>query len=233
MTSISEKVIKDIQEQKVSPRPRWYFLFKNYGILTLFIFSILCGAIAVSTILFMIVDYDRGVASYLDRSELSDIIVSIPYFWIAILAIFLLFAHYEFKKFYTGYRYEIYKVFLISFALSVIIGTGLYYGGLDSQIDEFFSQKIPFYESLIYNNDDIWTAPAKGLLSGQVFEVGGVDTFTLVDPMGKVWEVIEVKKDKSDFSHVKKGFRLKVIGKEVNDNTFVAEDIKPWKNCCR
>ncbi len=230
MSLISEKITKDIQDQKIEPRPRWYFLFKNYGILTLFVLSIVCGAAAVSTILFMIVDYDRDIARYLDRSELKDIILSVPYFWIIILIIFLSAAYYNFKKSYTGYRYELYKVFLISFALSVILGVGLYYGGLDSQIDEFLSQRIPLYENFIYNKDDVWVSPEQGLLSGRVVEVGEVDKFVLEDFNGKVWQVEEIKTDESNFPKIRKDLELKLIGKKTGDNTFDAENIRPWKN---
>lgn len=228
MSLFSEKITKDIQEKKITPSPKWHFLLKNYGILSAFIISIICGSVATSVILFMFFDYDRDVYQYLHRPFFTDFILSIPYLWIIILFVFIAIAHYGFEKTYTGYRYEIYKIISISLVLSIIIGTGLFYAGLGSDIDDLLSRHVPFYENLIYNKDDIWIFPQKGLLSGQIIGFSGPNSFVLRDFKGKIWQILENNLSKYDYSLIRKGISLRLLGHQVNADSFEAESLRLW-----
>jgi hypothetical protein len=220
MSSILEKVTKNIEEKKINPRPRYYFLFKNYGLLVLFTLSILCGATIASTILFMFVDYDYNA--------FQDFIISLPYFWIVFLSIFIISAYYNFRNTSTGYRHEIYKIILISLLLSLAIGIVFFLMGLDSEVDELFSQKVPFYENFIYNKDDVYNSPEKGLLSGRVVDLIGMDKFILKDFNGKIWQIGGSDLEDCNFLKIQNNLELRLIGEQTGENTFDAKIIRLW-----
>lgn len=230
---ISGKTLKTIEEEKITPQARWHFLLKNYCLWFLSIFSVILGAMAVSAVLFMVTDHDWDIYKYLDRSLFEHIFVSIPYLWLLVFLILILAAYYDFKYTRGGYRYEIYKVVLVSLLISVILGTILFFGGLGKVIHEAFARQVPFYNDLVYDKYDVWDNPQKGLLSGEIIKVENNDEFLLRDFRGKMWQV---KKKESllcldecfSESLMKVGAQIKLIGQMGNDNIFFVEEIRPW-----
>jgi len=229
MLSIPEKTIKIIEERGITPRSRWYFLMKRGFIGALFGISILLGSFSVSTIIFIICDHDWDIFEYLDRSLLEDIIFSIPYLWVAILIFFAVVADYNFKHTNKGYRYETYKIILVSLISSFVIGTGLFFLGVDCEIHEYLVRQVPFYEGLVYNKKDIWVFPEKGLLSGEIIEVKGADIYILRDFSGKIWQIQDGKADWSDTARIQNGLKVRLIGFKVDDDIFRAKVIRLWE----
>ncbi|MFA5878245.1 MAG: hypothetical protein WC845_02675 [Candidatus Staskawiczbacteria bacterium] len=232
MSEISEKVIQDIEEKKIHPRPRWYFLMGRYSTFSLFVFSIVFGALSVATILFMLFDYDRDISQYFGRGLFKDILISIPYLWIVLFVFFILSADYNLRRTPRGYRFELHKIILLNLFLSILVGTGLFCFGFDSEIDDLVSRNVPFYENLIYNKDDIWVFPEKGLLSGEVIQIIGPGSFTLRDFHGYVWRVNEEGLDPSDFRYIHEGAKLKLIGEQTGEGIFDVKIICSWQECC-
>ena len=229
MSLISEKTIKEIQEQKITPRPRWQFLLKNYMVEAFFALTVFFGALAVTAIIFMLFDHDWDVFEYLDRSLLEHIFASLPYFWLVVLAMFAAVAYYNFRQTRQGYQYETYKIFLINIALSVVIGSAFYVGGLGKEIHEFFASRIPFYENFVYNKKDIWIFPEKGLLSGEIIEVLGEGDYNLKDCCGKIWRIHDGKLEWHGYPEIQPGLKVKLIGRQIGCCTFEAEAIRLWE----
>ena len=85
MSTVSKKVLKTIEEKKITPKPRWHFVLKNYVFWFFLAITTFIGALAVTAVLFMLLDYDWDVFEYLDRGLFEHIFISIPYFWLAVL----------------------------------------------------------------------------------------------------------------------------------------------------
>jgi len=58
MKNISGEVLKKIKDNSIKPKPRWYFVTKNYFIWSLFAISITLGSFAFSMVIFMIKQLD-------------------------------------------------------------------------------------------------------------------------------------------------------------------------------
>jgi hypothetical protein len=230
---ISKKTLKTIEEKKITPQARWHFLLKDYLLWFFFISSVILGAMAVSAIIFMFTSCDWDVYEYLDRSLFEHIFVSMPYVWLSVLFILILVAYYNFKYTKRGYRYEIYKVVLVSILISVILGIILFFGGVGGAIHEKFSREMPFYNTLIYDKYDVWDNPQKGLLSGEIINLEDENEFLLRDFKGNIWQI-----EKKESLHcldrcfneslMKVGAQIKLIGKIGEDNIFFVESIRPW-----
>ncbi len=227
MLIIGEEIIKIIEEKQIKPKPRWQFVLRNYVI---WIFSgvfIVFGSLTVSTILFIISDQDWDIYDYLGTNHLKQVFMSIPYFWIVFFVLVILLAYYSFVHTKHGYKQTISRVFLASIMGSVIFGTALYFLGINSEVHELFSREVPFYDRLVYCNQDIWSDPKRGLLGGKIEEIKDKNEFTLKDFQNNIWYVTG---DNIEWNGVvaEPGMQVKLIGSCGTDNNFNGKSLQPW-----
>ena len=229
MSHITKEVFKNIEEKKIIPKSKWYFKIKNYISEIFLAVIIFAGALSVTTILFMFLDHDWDIFEYLNKSFWGYVFISIPYFWLISLLLLSITAYYIFKHTRQGYRYEIYKVIIGSLLLSLSVGIILFWGGLDSEIHELFSEKIPFYDNLVYTKKDIWIFPSKGLLSGEVVDIKNKNDFKLRDFNGDIWQIQGNRTIWPNNFVISKGVRIKLIGQRKDSQyIFLVKEVKPW-----
>lgn len=229
MNDITQKTLKIIEQQKIKPRPRWHFLLKDYLLWFSFACSIIVGSLAVSTIIFMLTSNDWDVYKYLDRSLFKHIFISMPYLWIAILALLTFTAYYNFKYTRRGYRYEIHTIILGSALISLILGIILFFGGLGSEIHEIFMRQIPFYNNFVYCQKEVWDNPQKGLLGGKIIKVENQNEFLLQDFNGKIWQIKKENPYCCNQFLIQCGSEVELIGHLGEDNIFFIKEIRPWQ----
>src|SRR5665648_1197459 len=82
MKNISNEVLKKIKDNNIKPKPRWYFITKNYFIWLIFGISIILGSFAFSMVLFIIKQLDWDIYHYIGESFLKTVFVSLPYLWL-------------------------------------------------------------------------------------------------------------------------------------------------------
>ncbi|HSA07753.1 MAG TPA: hypothetical protein P5099_00025, partial [Candidatus Moranbacteria bacterium] len=61
MTEISDKIIKDIKEKNIHPKPRWFFAVRNLAFWLLFIAAIFVGALSFAVILDVLTNHDWDI----------------------------------------------------------------------------------------------------------------------------------------------------------------------------
>lgn len=228
MSKISDEVLKTIEREKITPKPRWEFLFKNYIIWIFFAIFIISGALAVSTILFILTTQDWDVYDYLGRGFLAHVFISIPHFWIIIFVLLILIAYYDFVHTKYGYRYAVSRIFLLSIVGGLILGIALFFCGIDSQIHTNLSKNVPFYNGLIYYKEDIWDKPERGLLSGEIIDMKNKNEFILKDFQGNTWDVTGDNILWPDDLIPRKGLEIKIIGQKQIDSNFYCKTIRRW-----
>src|SRR3989339_797248 len=74
-----------------------------------------------------------------DYSVLKFLLITLPYFWLVFLLLFLLAAYYNFKNTKQGYKFPFYKISLISILSSMLIGVFLYNLGIAQAIEDSFN----------------------------------------------------------------------------------------------
>jgi len=232
MENLGDKVLRKIKEEKIHPRPRWQFLLEDYFIWLFFLVSLLLGALAFCVILHIFFTNDWDLYKYLHTTLAGHILVSIPYVWFVVLAVFVLVAYHNFKYTRTGYRHETYLAVALSIVGSLLLGTFLHMLGAGEKIESTIAANVPFYEKLVCCDarKDIWSQPAMGLLGGQIVGVAGAESFDLKDFNGVLWQV-EESDDTLEYEplRMKIGERVKVIGEEKQENVFWAREIRPWE----
>ena len=233
MENLGDKVLRKIKEGHIAPKPRWQFLLKDYFIWFVFLVSLLLGSLAFCVALYLLSTNDWDLYQYLHTTLIGHILISIPYLWIGILAVFVLVAHYNFKHTKSGYRRETYFVVGLSVVGSIVLGTFLHTLGAGEKIEDTIAASVPYYEKLTCcgNRKDIWDQPASGLLGGTIMVVLDENNFELKDFSGTDWRIQE-DDDTLEYEPlaIKAGEEVKIIGEKKQDFVFWAREIRPWKN---
>jgi hypothetical protein len=226
---LSQKVLDKIKEKNIQPKPRWECLLKEYLIWIFGTGSLLVGGLAFSVVIYMFVTNDWDVYEYIDESFFGFIVATLPYFWLLFLALFIFIADYNFKQTKTGYRYKLIAIISVSVFISMFLGMVFYVAGMGKIIDRTFSENVPQYYHIMNKRMIIWKHPEKGLLSGVVVEVFSNTEFKLKDTNNIYWSVDgQGAVVMGEINLIRKGERLRIIGKRLNENNFKALRIMPW-----
>ncbi len=234
MTKLSQKVLKEIKKKKIEPAPRWKFLLKDYFVWLAFAVSVIIGAIAVCVILYFLSGNDWDIWRHLGISPLRHFVLSLPYLWIASLALFLWLAYFNYKNTKSGYRNETYYIVGLSVIGSLFVGAILHYSlGVGERVDKMLTAKMPVYGRAVANcsKKNVWSRPERGLLGGRVIRIASPDEFFLEDFIGSEWEV---QKNEETLMQsgvmIVNGVYLKIIGRKGNGRIFQAKEIRLWMN---
>ncbi len=237
MAKLCDKVLCKIKEEKITPRPRWQFLLKNYFVWTVFAFSVAVGAISFCVILDFLADNDLDVYRYAVENPIETIVISLPVVWIIALLFFLWLAYYNYKHTREGYRHETYAIFGLSIVASIVLGSFLHFAlGAGEKVEGFLADNLPFYEKINSHcsNKEIWLQPEKGLLVGSIIGMPALKGFILKDPNDVVWEI---EKNEGVIIRGKaplyENEEVKIIGDREDDRVFHAIEIRPWKKGCQ
>jgi hypothetical protein len=227
MTDISKKTLEKIKKEQVHPRPRWVFLTRNYFFWFMFVLTTLLGGIAFGMILFITGNLDWDIYHYLGLSLPEAVVVSLPYLWIALLAIFLLITYYNFIHTRTGYRYRFVVIFFISLFISAILGFGFYQYGWTETMEKHLRTRIPGYQRLVYTGANQWMHPEKGLLSGTVIEMMLEKNLLLVeDYLGQLWKIDISQARVRGNVPLTTNLEIKIIGEQLPESIFKASEIR-------
>jgi len=227
--NISKKAVEKIKKEKICPEPKWKFILLNCLFWIFALLMTLFGAIAFSLILFAVFELDWDLYRHTPYGMIKFFFITIPYIWITLFALFFLFGCFIFRKTKKGYRHNFILIGGIITVLSLLSGTALHYSGIDDEIQQMFL-RIPRYHKLAPTREGQWGKPQKGLLGGEVKEIGS-NTIILKDFRNKEWEVhYSDETHKGRITNIQKGDRIKIIGSKIGESAFDAKAIRPWRN---
>lgn len=223
---MDEEIIKIIEERKIKPAPRSYFLAKNFFYWLVSALSLAIAGLSFGLIIFLLTNSDWYLYKYLNTSQAQYALLAMPYLWFFVLAVFSIFAYSYFRSTKKGYRYDYIVVF--SGGASAVLILGVIFLGLGACENVHIALKrISTYESLVYDKDDAWSNPEKGLLAGKVIRVDDNANFAILDSNGKIWNI------KTDLAklpggvNLKNGQTVRLIGIASAGNIFLANMSKP------
>jgi heme/copper-type cytochrome/quinol oxidase subunit 2 len=222
-----EKLIAKIKNEKLSPKPRWQFLLKDYVVWISGALALIIGAVAVSVMIYLLKYNDWDIYSQTKKSFWEFFILTLPYFWFIFLGIFIFIVYYNFKHTENGYRYP--RILLVgaSILLSVLLGTVFFTAGIGEKLDDILGRQAPFYDRVFNPHIDFWSQPAEGRLSGMVIFQNNQTEFLLVDRDEDEW-LIEVENAKSPSNEkIIVGQPINLLGEEIGQNVFKVDEILP------
>jgi hypothetical protein len=228
-------VLKEIEKRKAVLIPRWRVFLKRFSFWLLAAISVLTGGIAMATALYVfidndfIVDHDNIHQFFIQRPIVAEIIASIPYIWLAALALFTLVAFFGFRHTKKGYRYSAPKVIAGSLLASLLFSVCLNAVDVGGYIHRYLIENVRMYDNLIYANEQRWTNSQKGLLGGKVIQVDNVNHFIVFRDFKKgIWRVDITNAEVRAKTQIAVGHYLKITGVKTGKKTFNAISIQNW-----
>jgi hypothetical protein len=228
---LAKRVLGRINDEHLTPRPRWEFILKNYALWGVGILAVALGALAFSAILFEIQNVDWRLSPATHTDGFSFFFATAPFIWVLALALFTLVGYLYVRRTKHGYRYPLVVIAFSAVLLSVACGSGLYLIGFGGEVEESIGDHPPFYRPILVEERSWWLAPDKGLLGGEVAEVAPhIDTFMLRDFSGHVWTIETNDLRNRDLAVIARGGTVRVIGTPATstDAVFHACFVFPW-----
>lgn len=220
--NFNARLLEKIKEEKMTPKPRWQFLLKDYVVWTSGLVALLIGAAAISVMIYLFKYNDWDLYELAHKTFAEFFLLTLPYFWFIFLVFFFLVIYYNFRHTKGGYRYPFYIIAVGSIAASVILGFSFYAVGLGEKIDDVLGRKAPFYDQFINRNLDFWSNPEEGRLAGLIVSSSEDGYLVLVDRQSGEWIVTRHFEVGQPFFEVMIGQPVRMIGQQIGDHEFQA-----------
>lgn len=225
MEDLSQKVLNKIKEDKLCPTPRWQFLCKNWFIWTLGILALFIGGLAMSVVIFMIVNNEWDLATYVSDSRAVFIAATLPYAWIILLGAFIVLADYQIRNTKRGYRIGTIYLVAGSLGLSTLLGGVFYVAGAGEIIDDAFIKHVPYYADVGNRRGHMMMQPERGVVGGLIVNVEG-QNFELRAIDRTVWMVDSTGAKIIGKVQLVPGRHVIVIGEDMKENSIHAKYVK-------
>lgn len=219
------ELLGKIKEKQLTPMPKWQFLLKNYVVWGAGLISLLIGAAAISVVIYISRYNDWGIYKQIGDSAAGFILLTMPYFWLIFLTLFIFIMYYNIKHTDKGYRYPVPAILTGAIAATVLLGVLFYGAGLGQAIDDVLGQKAPFYDRMINPRINYWSRPGEGRLTGLIISRPNENEIVLVDRSRREWKVF-IKSDKLESGvDIQAGKPICLLGRKISKNEFKAEQI--------
>lgn len=232
MQDLRNKVLDEIKNKNITPKPRWQFVGRDLLFWGAFAVSVGVGSVAFGAMLDRITSIDWDIYPQLGRGPILHVFMSFPYLWVVVVALFSLLAIYNFRHTKEGYRYRPIVVITTSIIISIVGGTALFFAGCGGPIDERVAQRPPLAPLAFEHPRDVWGQPERGLLAGEILAIDDEEkSFHLRDLTGEPWQV---RYWRAVYQiPLFPSARVKIIGEIIGDHLFEADQIRPWRGMMR
>ena len=223
--SIKERVVALITTAKVHQRSRRYFKVKNILRWLLASVTVLFGALAISSIIFRLVNSSRILPPHLGPvPPLLEFLKLVPLLWVVALFFFGYLTYLEIRSTDKGYKFELWTVLLGTLVVSLVFGIILFVLGSGYIIERSLSRHVPLHRSIDTLQIEHWQKPGEGFLVGTLSTVSS-NGFSVTDPDGVEWSVVmEIPFPSHAMPSVSVGDKVGLVGTQDDAlvHTFVA-----------
>lgn len=226
---LAQSVLHTIQEQNITPRPRWHYIVKDGVFWGVFFLSILLGAGGGAVVLYAILDTDFDLITYVPTSQLTSFLRLLPALWVLLFGFFVWAAVWGAQHTKKGYRHSIVWLVGTNMLLSLLLGGGLYAAGGGEVLERVFAEHVPFYRSIQERRKEIWRRAGGGFLVGKILDMEEENMLILEDIKNNVWRVDYSRARVHPELTLENGTQIRMIGeKDKEDFLFRARAIVPW-----
>jgi hypothetical protein len=223
--NISKLAVENIKQHRIKPLPKFNFIIKRVSVWFIALVSIISGSLAFAVALYLLIDYDQGTFS---RLEAGIIFHALPYFWFLSLGVFIVLGELYYRQTTFGHRHRLTAITFTYVAITLLAGSVGYVAGIGFKIENSITKNIPFYQKYLYNKENVWTQPERGLLSGVIISIDG-KSLVIADFNNDIWSVVFGSALVRGRVKLEIGEKIKIIGSKTDTNTFSADEIRPWQ----
>ncbi len=230
---LKSQVLSRIEKDALCPQSKLIIGSKEYAMWVLWFMTVLLGAMSIAVTLFVVMHRQYSFYEVTHTSFLAFMIDVLPYLWITVFSVMVIFAVYNFRHTKHGYRYPLWKILGSSMILSLAGGSLLHLAGVGFSLDKTIGNFSKDYTSQEKLELRFWQNPEEGRLVG-VF-LGAEDgvplpLMMLEDIRGTRWEMNVTELNELDMRMIEGGKKVRVIG--VLENAlpaqFFACAVFPW-----
>ncbi len=215
----AQRLVAKLDADQLAPRPRWQFLLKDYALWLSGISALLLGAAAFAVIIYLLQYSDWEMASQTEQGFSEYLLLTLPYFWLACLALFIFILNYNLRHTGRTYRYHWLLISSASVVASLFLGILLYAGGWGDKIDDVLGAKLPSYGQVINRHMIYWNQPQSGRLSGVVSRISPAGEVFLVAPDGSEWQVFATSGPLVEYEF-QVGDPIRAVGRARSEGSF-------------
>jgi len=223
--NFTDKLIAEIREKKIEPKPRWRFLLKNYTFYTVGVLSLLIGSLAMAVMIYLAKFNDLSIHTQIEKTFLEFLLLNLPYFWLLFLAFFIFIIYYNLKHTSKGYRYSPFLLVAVSVILSIILGVIFFFAGFGEKIDDVLGRRAPFYGHVLNRQVDFWSQPDEGRLAGIIVDSNQKGFFILLDRDLKEWKIVFSSKISYNPNLLTNHQPIRLFGYLLEKDEFMVEKI--------
>lgn len=232
-SKLNQSILEKIAHEEIKPHTKWYFIIKDALIWLMVAMSVFLGAISFSLILYILINNDWQLYMHIQSSLLLFTILTLPYLWILLLLFWLLCGFVQFKHTKKGYTFKHSTIIGMALIVSGIIGLGLFAAGMPNKVDDSLSRTSDFYNKHVNPKSLRWVQPEQGRLAGVITHLEKPEIFQIRDFTGDNWVIIVEQRQTARpvfMTPVRVDMRVKMVGHQINEDTFRADIVGPWVN---
>lgn len=228
MKNLSNKIIEEIKEKAIKPKPRWRYSARGVLFWLVTISGILLGASSLALAAYLVASIDWNLYSFMGYgSFLGFAVTAFPYLLVILLLILLILAYYSYRQTPRGHRAGLAGLLAVLILFALGMGTLFHMLGFGRKMHYGLAHTSP-YHIIFYTKEKEWSQPDKGLLWGEMLNVEN-GSFSLRDFGNHNWEVFYNGKTRMNVDISQKvGEDVKIIGKKQSDSKFFASQIDGW-----
>jgi heme/copper-type cytochrome/quinol oxidase subunit 2 len=224
--SLRDSVLKRIDNEAITPRSRFYWIFQEYGVWTLWALTVLFGALAVAVIEFSSLNSSYALYEATHESFLTFAIEALPYLWLLVFMLLVCVAYFNLRRTKQGYKYPFSHIVFSSLGFSLVGGILLHFAGVGFYLDTYLGRMSAMYESQAEMEMRLWQNPLAGRLVGNYQE----DQTIFIDNNNHAWQLTTKELRMREQDLLLSGSRVRLIGLPDRDelNTFYVCAVFPW-----
>ena len=230
MSKFSNKILKNIHENKVTPRSRKYFIF-IHTLIGLIIFGMMVvGSLGIAIVIRTLISVDWELARHLTGGHLRSLLILTPYLWILFIILLILIADMIFRNSTKkGYRYKTLTISIVSVIIILLGGNIFFVAKADRPVENALRKHFSPYQTWEREREKMFAAPEKGVVAGEVRRVVPNKEIVIVDFKGREWKMDISKEDTRPEFAPEVGMRIGVMGRKIDDRNFEPKNIRIWE----
>ncbi|MCA9384380.1 MAG: hypothetical protein KC582_02750 [Candidatus Magasanikbacteria bacterium] len=233
---IADKVIGLIEQEHVTPRPRWQFVLKEQLLWFFAVLALVLAAAASGVAVFAFVNSGFEFYRVTHSGVWSFLFDILPLFWIVIFGVALFIAYENIRHTGRGYRYSFFLLLASGVCIAAVGGTLVYITGLGSQVEKRIGSHIPLHRPTIEQQMQLWNQPEQGLLAGEIIDFSkDFSIVTIRSFDGSTWKVNGEDLRIRDCQALLASKEIRFVGlpiknqQELNERVFHACFAIPWE----
>lgn len=210
--NLTQSILARIDTDKVEPRSK-FGLLCTYSFFSVASFiSIVIGAVAVAVMVFTSLNMGWEYYEMTHDNLVTFVFNIVPYVWIVVLALTILFGYYNLRHTKRGYRYSLSVAVLGIIGASVVGGFTLYFLKVGYGVDHMTHMMFPNnYKEAFVMQKEMWHEPEMGRIFGVVTAVVE-DSFLVRDIENELWVVETDALPSFDWEYVQPEAEVRLIG---------------------